>query len=125
MISYAVYRLIHFVGIFLIIMAVSSQTLHVATGGTRATQTARKLVFAAHGIGLLLVLVAGFGLLARLGIMHGAGFPGWIWAKLVIWLIFGALVALPYRMPALARPLWVAIPLLAAASAYLAIFKPF
>jgi hypothetical protein len=124
MITYATYRLLHLLGVFLLLVAVGSQTLHAATGGTRATNTARKLVFAAHGLGLVLVLVAGFGLLARLGVMHGAGFPGWIWAKLVIWLLFGALVALPYRIPGAARLLWVAIPLLAALSAYFAIYKP-
>ena len=63
-------------------------------------------------------------MLARLGVMHGAGFPGWLWAKIAIW---GALVVamlLPYRVPALARPVLVALPVLGGLAAYMAIYKP-
>lgn len=125
MISYAVYRLLHFIGIFLVLTALGGLALHAGSGGTRATSRARGMIAALHGIGVLLILVAGFGLLARLGIMHGAGFPGWIWAKLAIWLVIGAWMALPYRFPALARASLLVVPALGAVAAYLAIFKPF
>jgi uncharacterized membrane protein SirB2 len=124
MIPYATYKLIHIIGILLVFLSLGGLTLHAANDGTRASNRARKLVAATHGIGLFVVLLGGFGLLARIGVMHGAGFPGWIWVKLVIWVLLGALFALPYRKPGFARPLWVAIPVLGAIAVYMAIYKP-
>jgi hypothetical protein len=38
--------------------------------------------------------------------------------------VLGAAAALPYRRPALARPVLLALPLLAGLAAYMAIYKP-
>jgi uncharacterized membrane protein SirB2 len=46
------------------------------------------------GIASLLLLVSGFGLLARL---HGNQFSGWVVVKLFCWLGFTALAGLAYR----------------------------
>jgi hypothetical protein len=124
MISYGVYRLIHFVGIMFLFLALGGLALHAANGGTKTTNRARALVAATHGIALFIILLGGFGMLARLGIAH-TGFPGWVWAKFGIWLVLGALFMLPYRFPGFARPLWVILPLLGATAAYMALFKPF
>jgi hypothetical protein len=51
--------------------------------------------------------------------------PGWIWAKLALWLILGGLVAFPYRKQALAQTLLLILPLLALFGAILANYKPF
>lgn len=125
MISYQAYRVIHLIGIFLTLAGLAGLALAVANGATRQSNPARKLISIAHGLGLAIVVVAGFGLLARLGAMHGLDFPGWVWAKIVIWLITGALVAVPYRRPDLARSVFLAVPLLGGIAAWLAIYKPF
>jgi hypothetical protein len=78
-----------------------------------------------HGVGALLILVGGFGMLARIGFQHGANFPGWLWVKLIVWTILSAVVLLPYRKPALARPFFVLLPLLAGVAVYMALYKPF
>jgi hypothetical protein len=123
MISYSVYKLLHILGILVLFLALGGLTLHAANGGVKDTNHRRKLVMATHGIGLFVILLGGFGMLARLGI--NTGFPGWIWGKLAVWVVLGALVMLPYRFPALARPLWLIVPLLGTAAAYMALYKPF
>lgn len=120
---YVVYKIIHFVGLVAIWAALGGATLHAMNGGTKATNPSRKLVAATHGIGLFLMLLGGFGMLARLGIT--SGLPGWIHAKLTLWLLVGALLAVPLRAPALAKPLWFAMPLVAGLGAWLALAKPF
>jgi hypothetical protein len=125
MISYQAYKVIHLIGIFLTLAALAGLALAAANGATKQTNSARKLISASHGLGLFIVLLGGFGLLSRLGMVHGAAFPGWVWAKLAIWIVVGALVVVPYRRPDLARSVFLAIPLLGGLAAWLAIFKPF
>lgn len=124
MISYSLYNLLHLLGVFLLVSAVSGVSYHVANGGTKANSKTRRFAAILHGVGALIILVAGFGMLARLGIVQG-GLPGWIWAKLVVWVLLGALIALPYRFPEAAKTMALIAPLLAAVAAYFAIFKPF
>ena len=83
----------------------------------------RRWFAAAHGIAALAVLTGGFGMLARLGTMHGA-LPGWVYAKIVIWGALGAALLLAYRR-AYALALFVAAPLLALAAGAIALYKPF
>lgn len=117
------YKVLHIVGLILVFSSVGGMALHAAQGGTRATMTSRGLVFGTHGIGLLLVFVSGFGMLAKLGMT--SGIPGWAVAKIGVWVVLGGVVALPLRWPALARPLWLAAPVLGGVAAWLALYKPF
>jgi hypothetical protein len=122
---YQFYKLIHFLGIFLTLTALAITAAHVVRGGTRTDNPLKKLAGALHGIGLLLVLTGGFGMLARLGLVQVHMFPGWIIAKMVIWLMAGAALMMPYRSKALAWPVLVGAPLLFVAAAYFALYKPF
>lgn len=124
MLPYQLYKIVHILGIALLVTGLAAVTMHALTGGLRRENRARGLIAALHGTGLLLILVGGFGMLARLGFAHGTMFPGWLLAKLAIWALLGAAIALPYRRPAMARPMLVAVPLLAALAAYLAVYKP-
>lgn len=126
MISYATYKVIHIFGILLLIFSLGGLCLYfVFNGSTRAPSAGRKLVAITHGIGLLIVLVGGFGLLARLGIDPGSSWPIWVWLKFGIWILFGGMTMLISKKPTLARPLWLGIPVLGAIAGYLAIHKPF
>ena len=78
-----------------------------------------------HGRGALLILVGGFGMLARMGFMHGGSFPGWLWVKIIVWVILSAIVLMPYRRPGLAKPFLLLLPLLAGVAVYMALYKPF
>ena len=118
---YEFYRLVHFIGIFFVMASLGGLMIHVANGGDKESNLAAKLTGMGHGIGMLLVLVAGFGMLAKLRL--SASEP-WVLGKLVIFLIFGALIAIPYRVPKAAKLLWVLMPVLGAVAAYLALHKP-
>ena len=124
MFSHAFYNVVHIVGIVLVMSALGGSALHAVNGGTRETNRARGLVAALHGAGVLLILVGGFGMLARLGFRHGANFPGWLWVKLGVWSAVAGLLFLLARRPALARPVYLALPLLGGLAAYMAIYKP-
>ena len=50
------------------------------------------------GIASLLMLLSGFGLLAK---FNPGQFPGWTMVKLACWLVFSALAGLAYRRPQL------------------------
>ncbi len=120
--SLETYKILHVFGVLLLVAALGGVALHAANGGRRESAT-RRLVAILHGVALLVIPVAGFGMLARLGLVRDL--PGWAWAKLVLWLVLGAVLYLPYRRPTLARSALIAVPLLGALGAYLAITKPF
>lgn len=123
--SYEFYKALHILGIALLFISLGGLAGHALNGGTKETNKGRGLMVASHGIGLLLILVAGFGMLAKLGMMSPGSWGGWVHAKITLWIALGAAVALVYRGPALARALWVVVPILAAMAGWLALTKPF
>jgi hypothetical protein len=124
-VSLEFYKLVHIVGIILIMSALGGAAVRAMTGGTEVLPSTRRTLAVLHGSGAFLILLGGFGMLARLGFMHGANFPGWLWVKLVVWLSLAAALMIPRRRPALARPLLLALPFLGGLAAYMAIYKPF
>lgn len=74
----------------------------------------RKLGSITSGIGLLLILVAGFGLISKLGYSFASS---WLIVKMVIWLALGGLIVLINRKPQLAVILWWLLIALAATAA--------
>lgn len=122
--SYTFYKILHVASVLAVFAALGGACLHAMQGGGREGNSGRGALHALHGIALFLALVGGFGLLARLGM--ATGWPGWVWAKLVVWLVLGGLLMVPARRPALARPILLGVlPLLGLAAAWLAIAKPF
>lgn len=123
MFSHQLYNLVHIVGIVLVVSALAGAAVLAHTRGDHETRSTRRMLAVLHGIGAFLVLLGGFGMLARLGIVQG-GFPGWIWVKLGIWVVVAAALVLPYRRPAMARALVLALPVLVGLAAYMALYKP-
>ena len=117
--SLAFYKVIHILGLLLVFTGLGGITLQAYLGGGNGE--GRRLTRIAHGVGLLLMLVAGFGALARLGM----GFPGWVWLKIVIWIVIAGITVVIRRQPQLAGFLWFALPVLGAFAGYLALYKPF
>lgn len=118
------YNFLHLVGIFLVLSSLGAIALHTFNGGTK-NYNARKWIAAIHGTGLLIIFVAGFGLMARLGIVGQGAWPNWIFIKLGVWLMLGLMPVLLYRKPKLSG-LWALLTIsLASLAAWVAINKPF
>lgn len=115
------YKVMHLIGMFTLFMAYGALLLNALGGKGKEGLASKKLVMISHGVGLLLILVGGFGLLARTKV----GWPDWVMGKMIIWLFLGGLLALVLRKPALAKPLWFGVLSLGGIAAYLAVFKPF
>lgn len=123
MIPYSFYKLVHLLGIFMLFLSVGGLIHHILNGGTKAANAWRKQTAITHGIGIFLILLGGFGMLARLGLSWP--FPGWVMAKIAIWIAMGGMLALVYRRPQSGRFFWLLVLVLGLGAAYLAILKPF
>ena len=123
MISLETYKLLHILGVLITFAALGGLALTVLNGATKQNSGARGTIAMAHGVGTFVILLGGFGALARLG-MNG-GLPGWILVKLAIWLVMAGLVVVPYRKPELAKPIFWLLPVLGAVAVGMALWKPF
>lgn len=113
--SYQFYKILHVTSIIALFTSLSAAAFVAADK--------RKVWAAVHGVSSLLVLVAGFGLLAKGGFMQG-GFPAWTYIKIGIWIALGAMPILLKRKSDLALPLLFVSILLAAIGSYTAVMKP-
>jgi hypothetical protein len=120
-VSLTVYKLLHLVGVVFLFSALGALLAGSWPGTAGATDTWRKRSGITHGLALLVVLVSGFGMLARLG---GGSWGLWVWLKVATWLALGASLVLVRRQPRLVPILWFVLPLLGGFAAYLALYKP-
>ncbi len=111
------YKMLHLTGLVMAFMAIAGVLLRGLSGGD--SSKGRGLAAATHGAGLLLALVGGFGMHARLGL----AWQGWVFAKLGLWLAVGGLLTLAIRKPS--TGLWWALVVVFASGAALGLFKPF
>lgn len=128
MFSYQLYNVVHIVGIVLLMAGLSGMA--TATSGAGADGRSvlprwlRRTLAGFHGLGVFLILLGGFGMLARIGIVQGSAWPGWVWGKVLIWGALTISALLPYRFPRTALPLLLLLPALGGVAAWLAIYKP-
>lgn len=121
MFSLEVYKIVHILGILMLFMSLGG-VLIVSINGGEESHKSRKFLRISHGLGLLLILLGGFGMLARLGILWPM--PGWVIAKILIWLMLGGLISLVLQSD-LSKLIWFMVILLGTVAAYLGIMKPF
>jgi hypothetical protein len=122
--DYLAIKLFHYVGIMLVFSGLSGMVFAAYTGFGTEKKKLRRAAALLHGVGLLLIIVTGFSMLSKLGLMHGDP-PGWIKAKFVIFLILGFSISLAARW---SRGIWILLAgwiLLGGAAAWLALYKPF
>jgi hypothetical protein len=123
-VSHQFYNLVHIIGLILIMSALGGAAMRSMTGGAGERRSTRRMVAMLHGTGAFLMLLGGFGMLARLGFMHGANFPGWLWVKLLVWGVLVSALLVLRRRPHFAPALLLALPFLGGLAAYMAIYKP-
>jgi len=122
--SYSFYIVLHVTGFVFAFTALGGTAVANAAGLDRDANPARKVLAITHGVGMLFVLVAGFGLMARIGVMHGSMWPVWLLGKFAVWLVVGAAPILLNRVQGVGVPALLLLPLLATGSAWLAKAKP-
>ena len=120
MIDINVYKLLHIVGFSAVILALGGSIIATFVTGDKP-QSTRKLIALTHGIGLIIVLISGFGMLARLGITWP--WPAWVYVKAMVWLLLGAFLSLSYKKKDAHQGLWFGTLLLVAIAAGTALFK--
>ncbi len=81
----AFYHIAHIIGLIFVF---------VGFGALLSSETSRSAM-KWHGIGLVISLISGFGLLAKLQIF--ATMPTWVWIKIALWLVLGGLPVLARR----------------------------
>ena len=98
------YQILHIIGIIMIFMgygALLARSLMKVDD-----KPVRKLGSITSGIGLLLVFVAGFGMISKIGYSFTAP---WLIVKMLVWLALGGIIVLINRKPECAKTLWWSI----------------
>src|SRR5690349_8517562 len=91
--SYTFYKMLHVVSALAVVLALGGIVVQALSVGANAR--GRKVLMIMHGLGLVGLLIAGFGMLAKQQTAWSAG--GWTGMKTWIWLAMGGLPALVYR----------------------------
>lgn len=120
---YEIYKILHLTGIFLLTSGLVGM-LVLAWSGHQIAGKVKTFAFVTHGVGLLFMLVSGFGLLARMGFMHDQGLPTWVYVKLTIWLVMGGIISLLKRKGKLGWPLYFLLMAIFITAAYFGVYKP-
>lgn len=120
---YEVYKTLHILGLLLTFTSLGALAFQGLAGGGPAGGHVRRRIALGHGVGLFLVLLGGFGMMARIGI-GGFPWPAWLLVKMAIWVLVAACIVLYRRRPAWSSWLWYAMPVVATAAAYMAIAHP-
>ncbi len=119
--SASLYKIIHLLGVLMVFLSLGGVLLHAINGGSKEYSW-RKQIGMTHGIGLLLALLGGFGMMAKLNYSYT---DGWFLIKVVIWLSLGAMLSLAAKKPEQGKLFWMLTLILGLLAAYLGIEKPF
>lgn len=108
----AAYHLLHIVGLILVFIGF----------GALLSSEGAKSSMKWHGTGLLISLVSGFGMLAKMGLF--SALPTWVFIKLGLWVVLAFLPVLAKRRVVKAPVVLVIAVLIGALMGYLGYLKP-
>ncbi|MCB0282649.1 MAG: hypothetical protein H6627_02925 [Calditrichae bacterium] len=113
------YKVLHLVGIIMLFAALGGAIVRAVLA--QQSPKLEKFVLMNHGLALLIILIAGFGQLAKIGMT----FAGWVIVKMFIWLIMGALILPIKKKPELNIVWWITALVLGTVAAIMGVYKPF
>ena len=99
------YEVLHVVALSVVLLSLGGASFATYSAGGKPGEF-KKYFGMTHGIGVLVMLIAGFGMIAKLGISWP--FPTWILVKIVIWFALGGWIAIIYKV-AVKRPILAAL----------------
>jgi hypothetical protein len=112
--SYETYKILHLIGLVILFISLGALAY--------VPLEKRKPLMALNGLASIIMLVAGFGLLARLGLARDM--DTWVYIKIVIWLVLSATPVILKKKPTLAMPVLLGSIALGTLAAFIAIMKP-
>ncbi|PXA04290.1 hypothetical protein DDZ13_07085 [Coraliomargarita sinensis] len=115
-----IYHILHLTGLVMLFLGYGALLGRSLAGSDDAR--VKKLGSITSGIGLLLIFVAGFALISKMG--YSFTTP-WIIVKLVIWFALGGLIAVINRKPASAPLIWWLLVVLGLIAAIMVYARPF
>lgn len=111
------YKVLHITGLALLMLGLGALLVG-------PPQENRRMGMMLHGIGLIVMLVAGFGAMAKKGIMGPDEWPGYLIAKMGLFVVLGVLPLL-VRKDLVPRGFgWIVAALLVFGAAWLALVQP-
>ena len=113
------YKVLHIIGILMLFLSIGGAIIRASID--QKSEKLEKFVLMNHGIALIIIVIAGFGMLAKLGMV----FTGWVVVKIIIWLLMGALILPIKKMPEKRTVWWFTALILGGIAAFMAIYKPF
>ena len=119
MIHPLVYYTIHIFGVILVFLSYGMLIARSLLDSDN--KELRKFGGLFSGIGLFLILLGGFGLLAR---VYNNAWPTFVIIKLVVWVLLGGMLALINRKPKLGKVWYVLTLFLGLIAIYSGYFKP-
>ncbi|MBL0691411.1 MAG: hypothetical protein JJV97_03680 [SAR324 cluster bacterium] len=115
---YPFYTFFHLLGLFILLLSLGGMII-LSLAGDELKKKYRKILISGHGIGLITMLVTGFGMLARLGDIYA-----WAWWKVAIWVVIGIIPSLMLRNRKFVWPGAIILLLLISCSVLLVMYKP-
>lgn len=115
--SILAYKWIHLTGIFLFFISIGAHLINIKANDSRAS----RFIQINMGTALLIILIAGFGMLAHIKLVQ----MGWISVKIVIWLLLAFMIVLIKKLPKLNTWFWYGTWFAGLLAAYMALYKPF
>lgn len=93
--SYSFYKITHFLGLGALLLGLGLAIAYFLLAKSKEQKTLKIWAFAFHGVGLAALLVSGFGLLARLGMV--SEMPPWVYGKLAVWGLMAVMISVIKR----------------------------
>lgn len=95
------YKILHLTGIFMVMISLGAFISQYKTAKSKEIAD-KKSISITHGIGLILALVGGFGLMARLSVP----WDGWIITKIILWFVLGGITVLIKKSSSKMASIW-------------------